>query len=122
MIFSCCVFEVLAAWGRPTAAEIRRRNRVKANKIKKAKKYEYIKTHDYNNDGKVDVKDRLRWVRRVYKDGNSVLVSTENEDLLDVMDSDGNGTVEMDEIKNFYMTYDANNDGKLDDWEIEQAE
>jgi hypothetical protein len=37
------------------------------------------------------------------------------------MDSNGDGNVESWEMKAFFENYDLNNDGTLDDYEIDQA-
>ena len=87
----------------------------------RAKKYQYIRTHDYNHDGKVNAKDRLIWLNRKKGNYQPVLVSTENKDLIEVMDIDGDGNVESWEMQQFYKQYDLNKDGSLDDYEVDKA-
>ena len=89
----------------------------------KVKHYKYVRSHDYNHDGKVDLKDRLRWINEhKASSGPKIYVSTENEDLVEVMDADGDGDVEYAEIELFYGIYDTNGNGVLEDAEIEAAE
>ena len=85
------------------------------------KKHKYIANNDINNDGRVDQKDRLLMLQR--KDGkyDDAYVSTEDEDMLDIIDIDGDGSVESWEIEGFYDQYDTNGDGVLQDEEIEAA-
>jgi hypothetical protein len=95
----------------------------KKTKIKAAqrKTYNYIKSHDYNHDGKVDARDRLIWVNRNKNNFDTVYVSTENEDIVEIMDLDGDGDVESWELDSFYSQYDTNENGILEDEEIEAA-
>jgi Ca2+-binding EF-hand superfamily protein len=90
-------------------------------KSKVKKTYKYISSHDLNGDGKVDVKDRLIWLNNNRGNLPKVLVSKENEDLVEVMDVDGDGDVEDWELEGFYSNYDLNQDGVLDSKEIEAA-
>ncbi|MBN1871976.1 MAG: hypothetical protein JW800_05325 [Candidatus Omnitrophica bacterium] len=85
------------------------------------KTYNYIRSHDYNLDGKVDAKDRLLWLRQQKHHYDTVYVSTENEDIVEAMDSDGDGDVETWEMEEFYSQYDTNGNGTLEDEEIEAA-
>ena len=50
-----------------------------------------------------------------------VCISGDNEDLTSVMDVDGDGNVEPEEMDLFYRNYDLNGDGVLQDEEIESA-
>jgi len=85
------------------------------------KSYEYIKSHDVNGDGIVDTKDRILWIKRNRADLPAVLVSTENEDIYEVMDYDNDGSVSKAEIDAFYRIYDKNGDGILDEKEMALA-
>ena len=98
----------------------RARQAIKRHK-KAAKVYRYKRTHDINNDGVVNARDRLLWLKR--KGGNyaKVLVSADNDDIVEVMDIDGDGNVEEWEMQAFYDNYDLNNDGVIDDYEMNQA-
>lgn len=84
--------------------------------------YEYVREHDYNHDGKVDSRDRAIWLER-YRSGGvpNVLVSKENEDILEIMDIDNNGNVDAEEMEIFYQKYDLNNNGVLETEEINAA-
>jgi len=86
----------------------------------KPKKYTYISKHDLNYDGKVDIKDRLIWLRS-RKSDDPIYVSTENEDITDIMDVDGDGDVEQWEVELFYDKYDLNKNRILEDREIDAA-
>lgn len=86
----------------------------------KPKTYTYISKHDLNYDGKVDIKDRLIWLRG-RKSYDPLYVSTENEDLVEVMDADGDGNVERWEVDLFYDKYDLNKNGILEDAEVDAA-
>jgi len=92
-----------------------------AVKQNKQKRYKYVNTHDLNNDGKVNNRDRLIWLRN--KDGayDPVYVSGDNEDIVEVMDLDSDGNVEQWEMQQFYYSYDLNGNGVLEDGEIEKA-
>jgi len=85
------------------------------------KKYNYIREHDLNGDGKVDTRDQLIWLRNNKGSYELVYVSTENEDLVEIMDLDGDGDVEEWEMTQFYNDYDLDKDGVLEDEEIEAA-
>ena len=76
-----------------------------------------------NNDGKVTNKDRLMWINRQKnkKGYGDVHVSTENEDIVETMDINGDGKIETWEMQGFYKTYDLNKDGNIDDYKISQA-
>ena len=87
----------------------------------KAKKYNYIGSHDLNGDGAVDRRDRLLWLERNRKTMSTTLISKENEDLLEDMDLNGDGYVDNEEITIYYNDYDLNNDGKLDSAEINSS-
>ena len=90
------------------------------NRVRRAvKTYNYVENHDLNNDGKVNTKDRLIWLKSLDKD--TVYVSKENEDITEVMDLDEDGDVEEWEAKVFYDQYDLNENGILEDEEIEAA-
>lgn len=94
------------------------KEKIKADKIKA---HAYKKIHDLNNDGKVDGRDRLMWLRNKGGNYDPVLVSTDNEDIVNVMDLNGDGSVDKYEMKEFYNIFDLNGDGRLDDYEIDQA-
>jgi len=81
-------------------------------------KYAYIRSHDYNGDGVVNAKDRLRWVEINRATASTVLVSKENEDIIEIMDLNKDGRVDALEMKIFYEKYDINKDGTLDSVEI----
>jgi hypothetical protein len=107
---------------RAEAAPRHRRRLQKKAKIRSEKKnYNYIKNHDYNNDGKVDVKDRLMWANKHKNSAEVTYVSKENEDLVEMMDADGDGGVDYTEMTEFYKQYDTNNNGVLEDDEINRA-
>ncbi len=111
-----------AAQNKPPKWKVHQRKEAERQYRKNQKKaYEYKKNHDLNHDGVIDAKDRLNWLRS--KEGNydEVLVSTENDDLVEAMDMDGDGDVESWEMEQFYESYDLNEDGVLDDYEIDQA-
>lgn len=94
-----------------------------ANKIKKAdkKKYDYIRTRDLNQDGRVDAKERQIWAGRRKSTTQPTLVSKEDEDIFAIMDTDNNGSVGEDEMQAFYSTYDINSNGILENSEISAA-
>ena len=122
IIFLLCLCQVILSsdlyawrWSRPKKTV---RERVKATR---RKAYRYKKVHDVNNDGKVNIRDRLMWLKRKNKSYTPVLVSDENEDIVEVMDMDGDGSVEEWEMEGFYNQYDLNGNGTLEDVEIEAA-
>jgi len=94
-----------------------------------ARHHQYVRSHDFNHDGRVDVKDRLVWVRdrvgtgAVAESGayDTVYITDEDGDLYEVMDLNGDGRLEITEIRVFYKTYDTNNNGTLEDVEIDAA-
>ena len=111
--------ETAHGWWRP-----RLRNRAKPKvkpRLASKKTYRYIRNHDLNYDGKVDNKDRLIWIRNKKGNYSTIFVSDENEDLAEIMDMDGDGDVEAWEMKQFYLAYDLNQNGLLEDKEIEAA-
>jgi hypothetical protein len=86
----------------------------------RSRTYNYVSKHDLNYDGKVDIKDRLIWLRD-RKNYDAVYVSTDNEDLVEIMDADGDGNVERWEVDLFYDKYDLNKNGILEDAEVDAA-
>ena len=70
----------------------------------------------------MDAKDRLIWIERNKDKNTAVLVSKENEDLVEAMDFDGDGNIEVWEMEGFYNNYDLNKNGILEEEEIEAAE
>jgi len=111
-----------------------RRSKPKARVVKKkvvekkavkektlTKKRQHYRTHDVNNDGEVDLKDRLIWLRRNKGSYGTVLISTENKDLYEVMDANSDGNVGAAEMNLFYKKYDLDNNNLLEDEEIEAA-
>jgi len=124
LVFVCifCMFSILAyklaysGWRRSNY----RPKRGVTSKTK-AKTYKYIRSHDSNGDGQVDIKDRLLWIRKRAGDKSTVYVSTENEDIAEVMDLDNDGDVEEWEMRSFYSYYDEDQDGVLEDSEIDEA-
>ncbi len=109
-----------APWSRPKPKPKVLRKQVMEQKAIE-KKHRYYETHDVNNDGKVNLKDRLLWLRRNRGSYGSVLVSTENKDLYEVMDVNNDGNVDAVEMNLFYDKYDLNGNGLLEDEEIEAA-
>jgi hypothetical protein len=85
------------------------------------KKYQYIKSHDFNGDGIVDAKDRLLWLKKKEGQYTSVYIAKENEDLAEMMDVDGNGDVQPWEMQQFIKKYDSNKNGILENNEIDAA-
>ncbi len=83
--------------------------------------HQYVRTHDYNHDGKVDVKDRLRWIQNHAEGYSTVYITDDDADLIEIMDINGDGSVDITEIRLFYNAYDSNNNGVLEDIEIEAA-
>ena len=123
-IISLCLLAILVPekayswkpWGKKPQSAIRYRHNVL-----RSKKYKYIRSHDYNKDGEVDVKDRLIWLNQNRGGSTVFYVSDENSDMVEIMDIDGNGNVEAWEMDQFYNEYDRNGNGILEDYEIENA-
>lgn len=86
-----------------------------------ARHHRYVRSHDFNHDGKVDMKDRLVWIRDKAGTYDTVYITDEDGDLFEVMDINGDGRLEITEIRVFYNTYDTNNNGTLEDAEIDAA-
>jgi hypothetical protein len=86
-----------------------------------AARHQYVRSHDYNHDGKVDVKDRLVWIRDRAGAYDTVYITDEDGDLYEVMDINNDGQVDATEIKIFYDIYDTNKNGVLEDAEIDAA-
>ncbi|MEA3328981.1 MAG: hypothetical protein U9Q08_04595 [Candidatus Omnitrophota bacterium] len=96
---------------KPKPAVRRHRNQLRH------KKYNYIRAHDYNHDGRVDLKDRLLWLRN--KGNYSVVhVEEDNKDLVEIIDINEDGVVKTWELKEFYNKYDLDRNGILEDEEI----
>lgn len=112
-----------AGQNKPPKWKVRQNRKIAHEKAqrKRARHYKYVNNHDLNNDGVVDSRDRLIWLKN--RDGNygRVYVSAENEDVVEVMDIDGDGSVESWEMEAFYDNYDLNGDGVLDEYELNQA-
>ncbi len=83
--------------------------------------YAYVRSHDFNNDGIVDLKDRLIWAERHKDNADGVYVADDNKDLAEAMDLNGDGNVTQKEMSIFYASYDINGNGVLEDIEIENA-
>lgn len=117
---ACCFFLVILTkfaygdWPKPERKPTK-------GQIVREKKYSYIRAHDFNGDGAVDNRDRLRWLRAKATHYETVYISTENQDILEAMDIDGDGDVEDWEMRDFYNSYDVNKNGSLEDEEIEAA-
>ena len=120
IIILCCIFSVILSeegygWWR-------RRKKPIAPKVRQKRlTYKYVRSHDVNNDGKVNLKDRLIWLRNRKGNYGNVYLSEENADLVEVMDTNLNGKVETWEMTAFYQQYDTNKNGILEDAEIEVA-
>ena len=111
---------------KPKAKKAARRHKKAVRERKKAaakaeKPRKYIAAHDFNKDGRVDKRDTVFWVKNHKDNSPTIYVSTENEDLYDVVDIDNDGDVEQWEMKRFYNRYDDNKDGVLDENEIDRA-
>ena len=122
LILSFCILSALLpleVQSLPRHRRVRTRRAVRRTLVHK--KYEYKQEHDINNDGRVDVKDRLLWLRKNKGDTSVAYVSKENEDLIEMMDVDNDGDVEQEEMDEFYQKYDTNNNGVLEDEEINSA-
>ncbi|MDP8259193.1 MAG: hypothetical protein P9L90_07240 [Candidatus Aadella gelida] len=90
-------------------------------KVKAAKEahYNYVRSHDKNGDGVVDDRDRLMWFEDQTDEYEStVLVSSDNEDIVGAMDLDGDGNVDSAEMQYFYAKYDMNSNGVLEEEEL----
>lgn len=98
-------------------ARVERKKKKKWTKILRR----YDKKHDLNNDGAVNVKDRLLWIKKTTKTHTIVYVADDNKGLIDEIDLDGDGNVEDIEMMAFFEEYDTNRNGVLDDEEIEAA-
>ena len=105
----------------PPAVKAIRRNKVKTLRSSE-KKYAYIRSHDYNHDGMVNAKDRLIWLNNKGGSYDPVYVSSENEDIVEAFDLDGDGDVESWEMEQIYASYDLNGNGILEESEISSVE
>jgi len=92
-----------------------------ARRSAQAGHHQYVRTHDYNHDGKVDVKDRLRWIRNHTEGYSTVSITDDDADLIEIMDINGDGSVDITEVQIFYKAYDTNKNGVLEDAEIDAA-
>jgi len=108
---------------KPPKWKVRQREQNRRQEIieDKIRTQRHKNTHDLNNDGIVDAKDRLIWLNNRGGNYDKVYISTENEDITEAMDANGDGNVEAWEMKEFMENYDLNNDGVLDEYEIGQA-
>ena len=99
-IFRRCLLIILSFWllaiilpERAEAEQIRRyrRRRTKSSqgRVHTKKNYRYIRSHDFNDDGVVDARDRLIWLEK-NKNSGVVYITNDNRDLTEVMDVDGN--------------------------------
>ena len=68
----------------------------------------------------VDARDRLIWLEK-NKNSGVVYISNDNQDLIEVMDIDGNGNLHPREMIETYNSYDTNRSGILEDGEIDAA-
>jgi len=102
-------------WRRPSPGA---RAKAQNKTLKSKREYNYVQNHDLNGDGVVNNRDRLIWLNRYRGNYQSTLVSTENEDMVEVMDINGDGKAEAWEMENFYNLYDTNKNGILDPEEI----
>ena len=68
----------------------------------------------------VDAWDRLIWPEKNKKLG-VVYISNDHQDLIEVMDIDGNGNLEPREMIETYNSYNTNRNGVLEDGEINVA-
>lgn len=85
------------------------------------KKHRYIKTHDLNGNGRVDIKDRLIWVGKYRAEFGTVIITEDNADLYEAMDLNNDGKLTKPELDEFYYRYDLNRNGTLEEFEIEAA-
>ncbi|MBU1083529.1 MAG: hypothetical protein KKG84_00415 [Candidatus Omnitrophica bacterium] len=108
---------------KPTLPKIKKPVPVIPRTIKASEKahHEYIRSHDKNGDGVVDDRDRLLWLKEKHDVEPTVLVSTENEDIVEVMDLDSDGNVDAAEMQYFYSKYDIDGNGVLEEEEITLA-
>lgn len=128
-IFRRCLLVILSFWllavilpERAEAEQIRRyrrrRTRPSHRRVHTKKNYRYIRSHDFNDDGVVDARDRLIWLEK-NKNSGVVYISNDNRDLIEVMDIDGNGNLHPREMIEIYNSYDTNRSGILEDGEID---
>ncbi len=95
--------------------------RILVYRPKAAKKYAYIKSHDINADGVVDIRDSVIWAQRLKGGAANILVSEGNADVYYVMDLDDDGRVDKEEIELFFDNFDLNANGMLEPNEIAVA-
>ena len=130
-IFRRCLLVILSFWllaiilpERVEAERIkryrRRRTRSSHGRVHTKKNYRYIRSHDFNDDGVVDARDRLIWLEK-NKNSGVVYISNDNRDLIEVMDIDGNGNLPPREMIETHNLYDTNRSGILEDGEINAA-
>jgi len=76
---------------------------------------------DINKDGLVNDLDRLMWLepRKPFKDKKDIPITPDEDELINIMDSNSDGKVSVREMQDFYNIYDKNRSGKLEDWEKE---
>lgn len=88
---------------------------------KAVKKYAYIKSHDINGDGVVNIADSVMWAKRLRGGAANILVSDGNADVYYVMDLNDDGRVDKEEIGAFFDNFDLNKNGILEPAEITAA-
>lgn len=106
---------------RPRSATPHPRGTVPTAAGARARHHQYVRSHDFNHDGKVNTRDRLLWIRDHADGYSTVYITDDDADLIEIMDIDGDGDVELNEIQIFYKTYDSNKNGVLEDEEIDAA-
>jgi len=93
--------------------------RRRAYRRKKSHKYHYIKKHDINNDGTVNYKDKVLWLKKHHKTTTSIVIEapagTDEETLLEEFDINEDGQLDIYEIEVAFESYDINEDGVLDE-------
>jgi len=86
-----------AAFARPRPRL--RRRAVRGTVVKPVKKYNYVKAHDLNGDGKVNAGDRYLWVKRRGTNVAPVILTVENIDIYEIMDLNNDGKVTQKEME-----------------------
>ena len=116
LVLSTIIFSDFAYswWGEKPAKGVKQKRRV-------LRRSGYIRGHDLNADGKVDIKDKLILLKNKKGAYNRMKVSSSNADLIVAMDYNADGIVEAAEMKRFFSQYDINSNGFLEDREINAA-
>ena len=125
-IFIFFSFSAISFSAPPPKRYYRHRTRIPHRRVyrrKKCYKYHYVKKHDINNDGTVNYKDKVLWLKKHHRTTTPIVIDVpaeaDEETLLEEFDLNEDGQLDTNELEIAFESYDINEDGVLDEKDFE---